>query len=204
LLISSDMGVGVAARSPGVAQDPLQPGSFPREVRAALAEEVIRLVEPVMKPLRLILQETVRAFSSSASTAAARPRQSPSSPSISRRRHKVMLAARHLPRRGRRAAADLGEPHGCRWCPAGGSDRGARFRRLVEAAPGAATYADRPRPGGSNRPILMGELQKIVRSSKGRRAGAAFRAAGADATPARTPTPRRKSFRGWSESPGSS
>ena len=54
LLIASDMGLGVA----GEVVESLRRTRFnqeiaPEEVRAALAEEVIRLVEPVMKPLRL-------------------------------------------------------------------------------------------------------------------------------------------------------
>src|SRR5262249_25601767 len=56
LLISSDMGVGVA----GEVSETLRKTRFnqevsPEEVRDALAEQVIRLVEPVMKPLRLDL-----------------------------------------------------------------------------------------------------------------------------------------------------
>src|SRR5215469_5838343 len=56
LLISSDMGVGVA----GEVTETLRRTRFnqevsPEEVRTALAEQVIRLVEPVMKPLRLDL-----------------------------------------------------------------------------------------------------------------------------------------------------
>src|SRR6202007_1874020 len=56
LLISSDMGVGVA----GEVAEVLRKTRFnqevsPEEVRAALADQVIRLVEPVMKPLRLDL-----------------------------------------------------------------------------------------------------------------------------------------------------
>jgi fused signal recognition particle receptor len=54
LLIGSDMGLGVA----GEVVEALRRTRFnqevsPEEVRAALAEEVIRLVEPVMKPLRV-------------------------------------------------------------------------------------------------------------------------------------------------------
>jgi fused signal recognition particle receptor len=54
LLIASDMGFGVA----GEVVEALRRTRFnqevaPEEVRAALAEEMIRLVEPVMKPLRL-------------------------------------------------------------------------------------------------------------------------------------------------------
>ena len=54
LLIASDMGLGVAAE----VVESLRSTRFnqevaPDEVRAALAEEVIRLVEPVMRPLRV-------------------------------------------------------------------------------------------------------------------------------------------------------
>ena len=54
LLIASDMGIGVS----GEVVEALRRTRFnqevsPDEVRAALAEEVIRLIEPVMKPLRL-------------------------------------------------------------------------------------------------------------------------------------------------------
>ena len=54
LLIASDMGIGVA----GEVVEALRKTRFnqevsPEEVRAALAEEVVRLVEPVMKPLRI-------------------------------------------------------------------------------------------------------------------------------------------------------
>jgi fused signal recognition particle receptor len=54
LLIASDMGIGVS----GEVVEALRRTRFnqevsPEEVRAALAEEVIRLIEPVMKPLRL-------------------------------------------------------------------------------------------------------------------------------------------------------
>ena len=54
LLIASDMGVGVA----GEVAEALRKTRFnqevsPEEVRAALAEQIIRLVEPVTKPLRI-------------------------------------------------------------------------------------------------------------------------------------------------------
>jgi fused signal recognition particle receptor len=56
LLIASDMGVGIAAE----VTEELRRSRFnqevsPEEVRGALAEQVIRLVEPVMKPLRIDL-----------------------------------------------------------------------------------------------------------------------------------------------------
>jgi fused signal recognition particle receptor len=54
LLIASDMGIGVS----GEVVEALRRTRFnqevaPEEIRAALADEVIRLVEPVMKPLRI-------------------------------------------------------------------------------------------------------------------------------------------------------
>ncbi len=54
LLIASDMGVGVAAEvAEALRRTRFNQEVSPDEVRAALAEEVVRLVEPVMKPLRL-------------------------------------------------------------------------------------------------------------------------------------------------------
>jgi fused signal recognition particle receptor len=58
LLIASDMGTGIAAE----VTEELRRRRFnqevsPEEVRAALAEQVIQLVEPVMKPLRLELEK---------------------------------------------------------------------------------------------------------------------------------------------------
>jgi fused signal recognition particle receptor len=54
LLIASDMGVGVAGEVvAALRRTRFNQEVSPEEVRAALAEEVIRLVEPVMKPLRI-------------------------------------------------------------------------------------------------------------------------------------------------------
>ena len=54
LLIASDMGVGVAGEVvAALRRTRFDQEVSPEEVRAALAEEVIRLIEPVMKPLRL-------------------------------------------------------------------------------------------------------------------------------------------------------
>jgi fused signal recognition particle receptor len=54
LLIASDMGVGVASEVvAALRRTRFNQEVSPEEVRAALAEEVIRLVEPVMKPLRV-------------------------------------------------------------------------------------------------------------------------------------------------------
>jgi fused signal recognition particle receptor len=56
LLIASDMGIGIAAEVTGeLRRSRFNQEVSPEEVRGALAEQVIRLVEPVMKPLRLDL-----------------------------------------------------------------------------------------------------------------------------------------------------
>ena len=54
LLIASDMGVGVAGEVvAALRRTRFDQEVSPEEVRTALAEEVVRLVEPVMKPLRV-------------------------------------------------------------------------------------------------------------------------------------------------------
>jgi fused signal recognition particle receptor len=54
LLIASDMGVGIASEvTEALRKTRFNQEVAPEEVRAALAEEVIRLVEPMMKPLRI-------------------------------------------------------------------------------------------------------------------------------------------------------
>ena len=54
LLIASDMGIGVAGEVvAALRRTRFNQEVAPEEVRAALAEEVIRLVEPVMRPLRI-------------------------------------------------------------------------------------------------------------------------------------------------------
>jgi fused signal recognition particle receptor len=54
LLIASDMGVGVSGEVvAALRRTRFDQEVSPEEVRAALAEEVVRLVEPVMKPLRV-------------------------------------------------------------------------------------------------------------------------------------------------------
>jgi fused signal recognition particle receptor len=54
LLIASDMGVGVAGEvTEALRRTRFNQNVTPEEIRAALADEVVRLVEPVMRPLRL-------------------------------------------------------------------------------------------------------------------------------------------------------
>ena len=56
LLVASDMGVGIAAEvTEELRRKRFNQEVSPEEVRSALAEQVIQLVEPVMKPLRLDL-----------------------------------------------------------------------------------------------------------------------------------------------------
>jgi len=54
LLIASDMGVGVAGEvTQALRRSRFNQDVTPEEVRASLADEVVRLIEPVMRPLRL-------------------------------------------------------------------------------------------------------------------------------------------------------
>jgi fused signal recognition particle receptor len=54
LLISSDMGVGIAAEvTESLRRTRFNQEVSPEEVRAALAEQVVRLIEPVTRPLRI-------------------------------------------------------------------------------------------------------------------------------------------------------
>jgi len=54
LLIASDMGVGIASEvTQALRKTRFNQEVAPEEVRAALAEQVVELVEPVMKPLRI-------------------------------------------------------------------------------------------------------------------------------------------------------
>jgi fused signal recognition particle receptor len=58
LLIASDMGVGIAAEvTEELRRKRFNQEVSPEEVRTALAEQVMQLVEPVMKPLRLDLDQ---------------------------------------------------------------------------------------------------------------------------------------------------
>src|SRR5271165_1098852 len=54
LLISSDMGVGIASEvTESLRRTRFNQEVSPEEVRAALADQVIRLIEPVTRPLRI-------------------------------------------------------------------------------------------------------------------------------------------------------
>jgi fused signal recognition particle receptor len=179
----------------------------PEEVRAALAEEVVRLVEPVMKPPRLDL--TKRPFvilvvgvngNGKTTTIAKQYRDAG---------HKMMLAAGGT----FRAAAVEQLQIWCErtGCPVvtrseGSDSAGLAFDALVEARTRGNDILLIDTAGRlHNKADLMGELQKIVRALKKVDPQAPIRCCYcATRRPARTPMPRRRSSARWSGSPGSS
>ena len=111
LLIASDMGIGIAAE----VTEELRRSRFnqevsPEEVRGALAEQVIRLVEPMMKPLRLDLGRkpfvilVVGVNGSGKTTTIAKLAKQYRDAGHDR----DARGRRHVPRRRGRAIADLG------------------------------------------------------------------------------------------------
>jgi fused signal recognition particle receptor len=172
LLIASDMGIGVA----GEVAESLRRTRFnqevaPEEVRAALAEQIIRLVEPVMKPLRLdpakrpfvILVVGVNG-SGKTTTIAKLARQYRAAG------HKVVLAAGDT---FRAAAVEQLQVWGERTgCPVVARETGADAAGLAYDALGEARDAGADvlliDTAGRlhNKADLMGELQKIVRVLK--------------------------------------
>ena len=173
LLIASDMGIGVA----GEVVEALRRTRFnqevaPEEVRAALAEEVMRLVERVLKPLRIDPGRRSRSWcSSSGSTAAARPRRSASWRSSTATPGKsVMLAAGDTFRAAAVEQLQIwGERAGCPVLtrPTGSDAAGLAFDALVKARDEGADILLIDTAGRlHNKADLMGELQKIVRVLK--------------------------------------
>jgi fused signal recognition particle receptor len=172
LLISSDMGVAVA----GEVADSLRRTRFnqevsPGEVRAALAEQVIRLVEPVMKPLRLDL--SMRPFvilvvgvngSGKTTTIAKLAKQYRDDG------HRVMLAAGDTFRAAAVEQLQIwGERTGCPVVtrPEGADSAGLAYDALVQArAEGSDILLIDTAGRLHNKADLMGELQKIVRVLK--------------------------------------
>jgi fused signal recognition particle receptor len=172
LLISSDMGVGVA----GEVAEALRKARFnqevsPEEVRAALAEEVIRLVEPVMRPLRLdptrqpfvILVVGVNG-SGKTTTIAKLAKQYRDAG------HKVMLAAGDTFRAAAVEQLQIwGERTGCPVVtrPEGSDAAGLAYDALVQAhAEGSDILLIDTAGRLHNKANLMSELQKIVRVLK--------------------------------------
>jgi fused signal recognition particle receptor len=172
LLISSDMGVGVA----GEVTETLRRTRFnqevaPEEVRTALAEQVVRLVEPVMTPLRLDLAKkpfvilVVGVNGSGKTTTIAKLAKQYRADG-----HKVVLAAGDT---FRAAAAEQlqiwGERTGCPVVtrPEGSDAAGLVYDALVQARDEGAEILLIDTAGRlQNKANLMAELQKIVRVLK--------------------------------------
>lgn len=172
LLIASDMGIGVAGE---VAQS-LRKTRFnqevaPEVVRAALAEEVIRLVEPVMKPLRF--DPTKKPFvilvvgvngSGKTTTIAKLAKQYRDAG------HQVVLAAGDTFRAAAVEQLQIwGERTGCPVVtrPEGSDAAGLAYDAMMQARANASDILLIDTAGRlHNKANLMAELQKIVRVLK--------------------------------------
>ncbi len=172
LLIASDMGVGIA----GEVTEALRSTRFnqecsPEEVRAALAEQVIRLIEPVMKPLRIdrarrpFVILVIGVNGSGKTTTIAKLAKQYRDQGLA-----VVLAAGDT---FRAAAVEqlqiwgerIGAPVVTR--PAGSDAAGLAYDALVQAqADGADILLIDTAGRLHNKADLMGELQKIVRVLK--------------------------------------
>ena len=172
LLIASDMGVGVSAE----VAEALRTSRFnqevsPEEVRGALAAQVIRLVEPVMKPLRLDLDHkpfvilVVGVNGSGKTTTIAKLAKQYRDAG-----HEVVLAAGDTFRAaGVEQLQIWGERTGCRVVtkPAGSDAAGLAYEALEQArAEGSDILLIDTAGRLHNKANLMGELQKIVRVLK--------------------------------------
>ena len=172
LLIASDMGVGLAAEvTEELRRTRFNQEISPEEVRGALAEEVIRLVEPVMKPLRLdpsrkpfvILVVGVNG-SGKTTTIAKLAKQYRDAG------HEVVLAAGDTFRAaGVEQLQIWGERTGCRVVtkPAGSDAAGLAFEAFEQArAEGSDILLIDTAGRLHNKANLMSELKKIVRVLK--------------------------------------
>jgi fused signal recognition particle receptor len=172
LLIESDMGLGIAAE----VTEELRRARFnqevsPEEVRGALAEEVIRLVEPVMKPLRLDLTRkpfvilVVGVNGSGKTTTIAKLAKQYRDAG-----HDVMLAAGDTFRAaGVEQLQIWGERTGCQVVakPPGSDAAGLAFEAFEQArAEGSDILLIDTAGRLHNKANLMSELQKIVRVLK--------------------------------------
>ena len=172
LLIASDMGIGIAAE----VTEELRRSRFnqevsPEEVRGALAEEVIRLVEPVMKPLRLDLTRkpfvilVVGVNGSGKTTTIAKLAKQYRDAG-----HAVVLAAGDTFRAaGVEQLQIWGERTGCRIVakPPGSDAAGLAFEAFEQArAEGSDILLIDTAGRLHNKANLMLELQKIVRVLK--------------------------------------
>ena len=172
LLIASDMGVGIAAEvTEELRRTRFNQEVSPEEVRGALAEEVIRLVEPVMLPLRLDLAckpfviLVVGVNGSGKTTTIAKLAKQYRDAG-----HDVVLAAGDTFRAaGVEQLQVWGERTGCRVVakPAGSDAAGLAFEALEQArAEGSDVLLIDTAGRLHNKANLMSELQKIVRVLK--------------------------------------
>jgi len=172
LLIASDMGVGIAAEvTEELRRTRFNQDVSPEEVRGALAEEVIRLVEPVMRPLRIdfdkkpfvILVVGVNG-SGKTTTIAKLAKQNRDAG------HRVVLAAGDTFRAaGVEQLQIWGDRTGCRVVtkPAGSDAAGLAYEAFEQArAEGSDILMIDTAGRLHNKANLMSELQKIVRVLK--------------------------------------
>ena len=172
LLISSDMGIGVA----GEVAEALRRTRFnqevsPEEVRTALAEQVIRLVEPVTRPLRIdrarqpFVILVIGVNGSGKTTTIAKLAKQYRDQGL-----KVVLAAGDTFRAAAVEQLQIwGERTGCAVVarPAGSDAAGLAYDALVQAQSEGADILLIDTAGRlHNKADLMGELQKIVRVIK--------------------------------------
>ena len=172
LLISSDMGIGVA----GEVAETLRKTRFnqevsPEEVRTALADQVIRLVEPVMKPLRLDVTKkpfvilVVGVNGSGKTTTIAKLAKQ-----YRDNGHKVVLAAGDTFRAAAVEQLQIwGERTGCPVVvrPEGSDAAGLAYDAMIEARAASSDILLIDTAGRlHNKANLMAELQKIVRVLK--------------------------------------
>jgi fused signal recognition particle receptor len=172
LLISSDMGIGVA----GEVAETLRKTRFnqevsPEEVRTALADQVIRLVEPVMKPLRLDITKkpfvilVIGVNGSGKTTTIAKLAKQYRDDG-----HKVVLAAGDTFRAAAVEQLQIwGERTGCPVVvrPEGSDAAGLAYDAMIEARAAGSDILLIDTAGRlHNKANLMAELQKIVRVLK--------------------------------------
>jgi fused signal recognition particle receptor len=172
LLIASDMGIGIAAEvTEELRRTRFNQEVSPDEVRGALAEEVIRLVEPVMKPLRLDLSRkpfvilVVGVNGSGKTTTIAKLAKQYRDAG-----HDVVLAAGDTFRAaGVEQLQIWGERTGCRVVirPSGSDAAGLAYEAFEQArAEGSDILLIDTAGRLHNKANLMSELQKIVRVLK--------------------------------------
>ena len=172
LLIASDMGIGIAAEvTEELRRTRFNQEVSPEEVRGALAEQVIRLVEPVMKPLRIDLGRkpfvilVVGVNGSGKTTTIAKLAKQYRDAG-----HDVMLAAGDTFRAaGVEQLQIWGERTGCRVItrPPGSDAAGLAYEAFEQArAEGSDLLLIDTAGRLHNKANLMSELQKIVRVLK--------------------------------------